>query len=319
VRRLDFTATTREKLLASGADVVVTGAGGWIGRATLEMLESSLGPAFTERTHAFGSTRRSLTLRSGTDVEVKPLHTLSGERVQGHLLAHYAFVTRDRLSQLGTAEFISTNEQISTNIVEHITLTRPRGLLMTSSGAVYQGDDLSENPYGVLKARDERRFFELCHDLDAETPLRVVIPRLFNLAGPFLNKPDLYALGSIIEDVCRGGPVILRSPHPVIRSYVYVADLVDLGFAMMLGDEALPTTPFDTAGEREIEIGELAELVASVLGRPGTAIQRPPSDGSPADRYVGNQRAMTELLRSFAIKRHDLLTQIQATADFLCG
>ena len=48
--RLGFLSDTERKLIESGLDVVVTGGGGWLGQATLEMLETSLGPEMSART-----------------------------------------------------------------------------------------------------------------------------------------------------------------------------------------------------------------------------------------------------------------------------
>jgi nucleoside-diphosphate-sugar epimerase len=186
-----------------------------------------------------------------------------------------------------------------------------------SSGAVYLGDELSTNPYGVLKARDERLFFDIAARLGEEgSAPRVVVPRLFNLAGQFLNKPD-YVLGSIIKDIARGGPIRLHADHLVIRSYVHVRDLVDLAFAMMLGAGPIPRQAFDTGGEREIEVGELAELAASVLGQPGMPIVRPPVEDNRADRYVGDPTMLSSLAHSYGIELTTLARQIEDTASYV--
>jgi nucleoside-diphosphate-sugar epimerase len=140
---------------------------------------------------------------------------------------------------------------------------------------------------------------------------------LFNLAGPFLNKPDHYVLGSIIRDIGRGGPIRLHAAKPVVRSYIHVKDLVELAFAILLGDKPAPLEAFDTAGEGEIEVGELAALAASVLGEPGMPILRPPFDGSLADRYVGDPSVIRSLARSYRIEMHTLSRQIEDTASYM--
>ena len=317
IRRLAFSSITGARLIESGLDVVVTGGGGWLGQATLEMLESAFGPQVASRVHVFGASRRALTLRSGTQLEVHPLAELPRLAVGPHLLAHYAFATREFVAELGPVEYISRNEVIASLVGEHVLRSRPVGVFVPSSGAVYLGDDLSTNPYGVLKVRDERRFLDLAEGTGGMSPApRVVIPRLFNLAGPFLNKPDRYVLGSVIEDIGRGGPVRLTATRPVVRSYVHVADLVDLAL-VMVGDGPVPDGPFDTAGEREIEVGELAELAISVLDRPDTAIERPPLDGTGPDRYVGDPSAMRSLARSYGVELTPLVRQIEDTARYL--
>ncbi len=311
---LSFSSTTTARLVDSGLDVVVTGGGGWLGQATLEMLESWLGPEMASRTHVFASNRRSMTLRSGTRLEVHPLGELSRLEIGPHVLAHYAFATRELVSELGPTDYVARNGEITEGVLAHVRRSRPMGIVIPSSGAVYRGDDLATNPYGVLKARDEQRFGEAARE--AGSP-RLVIPRVFNLAGPFLNKPDHYVLGSIIRDIAAGGPIRLSATGPVVRSYVHVRDLIDLSFAMMVGEGPVPTEAFDTAGERDIEVGELAELTASVLGASGVEIQRPLADGTPPDRYVGDPTVITLLAGLYAIEMKTLPRQIEDTARYM--
>jgi UDP-glucuronate decarboxylase len=315
---LDFSTVTGAQLAHSGLDVVMTGGGGWLGLATLEMLETSLGEQFVTRVHVFASGRRTISLRSGTGLNVSPLGDLSRLNVGPHLLAHYAFATRELVTRLGMVDYVARNEEISQIVADYVRRTRPVGMLNPSSGAVYLGDELASNPYGVLKARDERRFLDAAGEASGRGPdPRVVVPRLFNLAGPYLNKPDHYVLGSIIRDIGRGGPIQLQATHPVIRSYVHVRDLVELAFAIMLDDGPAAIGPFDTVGELEIEIGELAELAASVLGRSGMVIRRPLFDDDMPDRYVGDATRIDSLCRTYRLEMHALSSQIEDTADYM--
>jgi UDP-glucuronate decarboxylase len=317
IRRLRFSSPTETRLRDSGLDVVVTGAGGWLGRATLEMLESSLGDEIAAHVHVFASSGRSMTLRSGAELEVAPLGDLARLRIGPHLLAHYAFGTRDLVPKLGAATYIARNEEITKLVARHVERSRPTGMVIPSSGAVYLGSDLATNPYGVLKQRDEHRFFALAEKLGEEGVVpRVVVPRVFNLAGPFLNKPG-YVLGSIIRDLGQGGPVRLHATRPVVRSYMHIENVVDLAFAMMLGEWPTPLVAFDTAGEREIEVSQLADLAISILGPPDAAIIRPAFDGSPADRYVGNGSVINALARSYGLELYPLARQIEDTAVFM--
>src|SRR5664280_2746339 len=315
--RMRLSPATTDLLVESGLQVVITGASGWLGQATLEMLDSTFGPALPSKVHAYSSTARDLTLRSGTELQARPLEELPGRKVGPHLLAHYAFTTREFVPQFGAADYVRRNEEITGVVANHLVARSPKGIVTLSSGAVYLGDDLEANPYGVLKAKDERLFMNLARESADVANIRLVIPRLFNLAGPFLNKPDRYVLGSVIEYVLRGGPIRLSAARPVFRSYVHVADLVDLCFAILLGDGPVPDGPLDTAGEREVEVGELAEIVARTLGRPDIPIERPPIDPTNPDRYVGDGTMMHNLARDFGLKLKDLVQQIEDTARFM--
>jgi hypothetical protein len=96
-----------------------------------------------------------------------------------------------------------------------------------------------------------------------------------------------------------------------------VADLVELAFSVMLGLVAGPGEPFDTAGECEIEIGDLARLAASVVGLSEAAIERPRVDGTRPDRYVGNGTVLRGLAAQCDLRLIELPDQIGDTARYL--
>jgi nucleoside-diphosphate-sugar epimerase len=308
-----------DRVLAdSGLDVVITGGGGWIGRAVLEMVESALGDSFSTRVHVFGATRKTVRLRSGRRMTSEPLAGLRDLTIGPHVLAHLAFVTREHATSQSLSSYVATNEAISSAVLEFARRAPVEALFCPSSGAVYDPDgvpraDLRSNPYGALKLRDESRFMDVSPLME-----RTAVVRVFNLAGPFVNKLGSYALSSIITDVMQGGPVRLRADHPVIRSYVHVRDLVELAFGVMLGQTAGPGVPFDTAGEREVEIGELASLTARLLGSPEARIDRPPfAEGGRTDRYVGDGAMWNELASKSAVDLAPLEFQILDTAAFI--
>jgi hypothetical protein len=112
-------------------------------------------------------------------------------------------------------------------------------------------------------------------------------------------------------------PVGQRAPHRVERSYVGVADVIAPALAVLLDPGATSVT-FDTAGERVVEVGELAALVLDALGRIGLGIERPPADPAPApDRYVGSPADMWALAARHGVAFEGLVSQIRGTAAYL--
>jgi UDP-glucuronate decarboxylase len=299
----------------------VIGATGWLGQATLDILDSALGPQFAERVIAFGSRGREIKLRKGRHVRIHPLDNLVNLPAdKRYLFLHYAFLTRDKVATYDHNDYVADNAAITDAVSRTITTRKTIGLFYPSSGAVYSkdgtvDDNIAANPYGVLKLRDETHFSQLAKQ--EGIPLAIV--RLFNLAGPYINKVNTYALSSIILDVLRGGPVTLRASHPVIRSYVSILDVIDLALCTLSDREQPIAKPFDTAGEREIELGELAQLCATVLGRPDIPIERPRPSLEPADRYVGDGAVMRARAAGYSMPLASLLNQINETADFLRG
>jgi UDP-glucuronate decarboxylase len=313
---LAFARAESRALSASELEVVVTGTRGWLGRATVDMLESALGDEFPSRVHLYGAAAGELNLRSGARVGVRPLAELPELRCGPHVLVHYAFATREQAAELGLERYLAANRGITALVAEYVERRPPNGMVVASSGAVYLGDDITTNPYGVLKQQDELIFSRLLGSGVAEGA-KLVIPRVFNLSGPFINKADRYVLGAIINDILGGGPIRLSAARPVYRSYLHVEDLVELCFAALLGTGPAPELPFDTAGQQEVEVGELAVTAARLLGRPEMRIQRPRVEQAEPDRYVGDGSTMHQLAAACGIELKDFGRQIVDTARYL--
>jgi nucleoside-diphosphate-sugar epimerase len=297
----------------------VTGATGWLGMATLDVLDIALGPRAGERVIAFGSRGREIKLRAGRSVRVHALDNLDHlANDKRYIFLHYGFLTRAKVAKYSHDDYIAGNAAITDAVSRTVSARKTIGLFVPSTGAVYRkdgtlDDDITANPYGVLKLRDEAHFAQIA----AQLGISLTMVRIFNLGGPYINYVNTYALSSIILDVLRGGRVTLRASHPVIRSYVSIFDVIDLALCTLSDREQPMAKPFDTAGEREIELGELAQYCATVLGRPGIPIERPPLREEPADRYVGDGTAMRARAARYGIALASLPDQINETADFL--
>ena len=109
---LRFSKSIASALTDSDGKIVVTGAGGWLGQATLEMLEQCLGEVFPARVLAFGSRPRALTLRSGRTVECRSLNDLAHVPAEPCIIVHYAFLTKDRLAEFSRESFVKQNDDI---------------------------------------------------------------------------------------------------------------------------------------------------------------------------------------------------------------
>jgi nucleoside-diphosphate-sugar epimerase len=314
-RPLEFGPAVAARVAASREPFVVVGAGGWLGLAALEMLSHALGSRFAQRVRAFGSRPRELTLRSGLRISCGGPAELDALRCGPSVVLHFAFLTRDRVGSMASEDYIGANREISDRIERLADALPATALLMPSSGAVYgPGRELARNrtanPYGALKVEDEERLQRLGERLGA----RVVVPRVFNLSGPYINKVDTYALASILTALLSGGEVALRATRPVIRSFVHVGDLLDVCLAALLDPAGAPFTQFDTAGSESIEVGELARRACRLLGRTDAPIQRPPLGADPADAYVGDPSGWNALCRRYGVTARDLDAQIVDTA-----
>jgi nucleoside-diphosphate-sugar epimerase len=292
----------RAALAASTAPIVITGGGGWLGQASLYLLESLL-PGM-DRVRVYGSRPRALLLRSGREITCEELAALARYDGPPPLFLHYACLTKDRLAGMGTAAFMAGNAEIREVVAGVVARRGAAGFFLPSSGAAY-----APGPYGEAKRMDEARFAALA------VP-RLVIARVFNLAGPFINKTETYAIADFCMALIAGRDIEIRARSRVVRSYVHIDDLLLLALGLLLlGPDG--AQKFDTAGEVEVEVEELARRAAALLGRPEAGIRRASPDGRPDDVYVGDSAALRAIAAGFDLSLRDLNTQIEDTAKDL--
>lgn len=311
---LRFSEEAAHRLRCGPRHVVVTGASGWLGQATLEMLSNALGSDFPQRVFAFGSRSRAVLLRSGQSLPIHQLGDLRALDVQSPLIFHYAFLTKDRLEGLSPEAYRLQNASITETLGRFVERSNAFGLFLPSSGALYAAlRSDSANLYAQMKLDDEHRFAEITKGRGT----RLAVCRIFNISGPFINKVRGYALGSILQDIRNGGPIVLHARKPVLRSYMHVQDVVEVA-ARVLFDDYARTPTFDTVGSETVEVEELACYALAALNRSDICIERAPLDPDAVpDRYVGDGELLRELLKRYDLTPQSLDRQILDTAEFL--
>lgn len=304
-----------QAIRTGGPRIVVTGAGGWIGMATLELLAAALGEKFTARVTCFGSRRRTLRLLDGTPIEQRPLAEICGLQPAPTIVLHLAFLTKDRAEAMDRAAYCAANRAVDQAVLDALDPIGAEALFVASSGAAARAGDPRAAPamrlYGTLKREQEERFAAWAE----QRGKRAVVARIFNISGPHVNKHDSYALASFIRDALAGRAIAIRSPHPVIRGYVAVRELMSLAFALLL-DRRPGVIRFDSGGEA-LELQAIAAIVAEQFG--AVPIGRPSLDHGIVDRYVGDDRAYRALLAEHRIEPVPFPRQVIETAAFLAA
>lgn len=313
INRQQLSDTVIKPLQTGDQRIIITGAGGWLGMATLELLHNALGEAFLNRVRAFGSNNRNIRLRNGVIIQQRALGEVGTLQDTPSLLLHFAFLTKDRVASLDEQAYRRANRLLGETVHDALDKIGVESVFIASSGAVYAANDPGANPalqlYGALKLEDEERFAAWAKRQNR----RAVIGRIFNVAGPYINKHQHYAFAAFILDAIAKRPVCVKAPHRVIRGFVAIRELMSLVFAALLkGQEQI--TRFDTGGTA-MELGEVAEIVASTLGNAGS--RRADITDERIDHYVGNHVVYEALLDQYAIQRVSLEAQILETADFL--
>jgi UDP-glucuronate decarboxylase len=304
-----------ERLARGDERFAVTGASGWFGLATLDLLFAALGPeAFAERVSAFASASRSLRVGGAAQVHARPLPELASLDPPPTHLLHYAYPTPDRVASLGSDAFLRIATDISLAVVAAISRGGLSGVFFTSSGAVYGRDgrlanDLAADPYGATKVLHELAVRQVCRDAGVTS----VVARVFSVSGPSTTGSQLYALGDLVAQVLAGEPIRVRAPGPVLRSYVAITDVVTVALAELL-EPSSPDLVFDTGGDEVIEIGDLARRVGAVLGRPDLPVLRRFDPLLAPDRYLGDPSALAALAARSGVTVLPLDEQIRRMA-----
>lgn len=305
-----FEPHVAEAIRVSETRIVITGAGGWIGLATLDLLHTALGEGFAARVHCFGSNARTLTLQDGTMIEQLPLADLANLPRATTLLLHFAFLTKDRAETMDESFYRAANRAIDDQLLGALDAIGTKAIFVASSGAAASASTApAMQLYGTLKREQEERFA----DWADRTGHRAVIARLFNLSGPYINKHGSYALAAFILDALAGGPIRIRAPHQVIRSYVAIRELMSLVFALLLEDGG-GVIRFNSGGE-PMEMQAIARTIADAFGN--VAIDRPTFDPAIRDDYRGDSAAYATLLASHRIAPVPFAQQVAETTEYM--
>ena len=229
-------------------------------------------------------------------------------------MLHFAFLTRDRVASMGADAFLRANLAITHRVLSAARHAERRvGLVYASSGAVYDpaggfATDVIDNPYGAAKRLDELALRAACRDAGASC----VIPRVFSVSGPYMTKPELYALGDLILQASPRRPPA-DSGHPPRVPLVHRGRRPLVGLHRRRARPANATwcsTRAATSSRSAIS----RSWCATYAGRPDMPIERTWDPAADADRYVADDAAFEQLARTSGVSRESLPDQVAATA-----
>ena len=291
--------------------IVLTGASGWIGTAMLAHLAHRLGEGWQERVRLFGSSARSLGGPTG-DLSVRPLSEISGADVRDAIVVHLAYLTKEKSDQGSETAFALTNQAIDDCVLRAIAQAAPRAVFVASSGAAtLAADGRDRHPYGLAKLDQERRFLEAAK----AQGFPLLVGRIFNLAGPYINKVESYAIGAFATQALLGGMIRIDARVPVFRSFLHVDDLcaIVIGAGLARLDRA---RPIDLCGAEILEMGDLAARVAAAVGGE-IPIVRQQVDVSRPSIYLGAATDTKVLAMSLDLPIRSFDQQVRDTISFV--
>ncbi len=262
----------------SGKRVLVTGAGGFIGSHLTERLVE-LGATTRALVHynALGSwgwlddssVAGDIELQAGDICDRDSVRdAMSGIDVVFHLAALIAIP----YSYRAPASYVRTNIEGTVNVLQAARESGVERIVHTSTSEVYgtaryvpidEAHPLQgQSPYSASKIGADKMVeaYRLSFDIP------VVTVRPFNTFGP--RQSARAVLPTIMSQCLAGGTVKLGSVHPT-RDLNFVANTVD-GFVLAATVPGAIGHTVNLGSGREISIGDLAQLTASLVGRPIT-------------------------------------------------
>ena len=216
------------------------------------------------------------------------------------IIANFAFLTRERVADLGEASFVATNRELMNRFERYASSPTVRGALTVSSGAAVTEP---EHPYGRMKAEEEERAASL-----TTVNRSVVVMRTYSVSGPYVRRPRDYAFSNMI---CQSmeGVIRIESAAPVFRRYCSVADAITVAMRS-IGDGR--SGVFETGGPL-VEMGELAESIRDAVA-PRARILRDLDPAALEQHYHSDNVSWREWSSAVALEPADLTQQIRLVA-----
>ncbi len=287
--------------------VLVTGAGGFIGSHLAERLVEE-GARVRALVHYNALGRWGWLDESPLAGEMEVLagdltdpwsvnRAVQGQQVVFHLGALIAIP----YSYDAPQSYVRVNVEGALNVLQACRQAGVSRLVHTSTSEVYgtaQRVPIAEDhplqgqsPYSASKIGADK----LVESFHLSFGLPVVTVRPFNTFGP--RQSARAVIPTIITQLLAGQPVRLGNLHPT-RDLNYVANTVDGFLAAAQADQAIGRT-INLGSGREISIGDLARLIARLMGKDLGLTQDPARlrpVGSEVERLLADASLAAELL-----------------------
>jgi UDP-glucuronate decarboxylase len=161
----------------------------------------------------------------------------------------------------------------------------PRGFLFVSSsevyGAVSNDASLRESEYGVVDpatvracyAESKRMGESMCVASHQQHGVPTFIVRPFHTYGPGLQPNDGRVFADFAFNVVRGENIVMNSDGSARRAFCYVTDAIAGFFSVLLG--GTPAQPYNVANPAgELSVMELAQLLVGLFPEKQLTVER---------------------------------------------
>ena len=299
---------------ARGARFFITGGTGFFGCWLLESFlhvnrALNLGMTMTVLTRDPAKFKdRSPHLAAAPELELLAgdMATLEPSSARFDYAFHVATETRPNYGAVDPSTLFLANTEGTRRFLNFIRSAGVKKFLFTSSGAVYgmQPTDLPllfehdlrapdtvdpRSAYGESKRVSEMLFALAC----APGVCEGKIARCFAFVGPLLALDANYAIGNLIGDAMKGGPLRIGGDGTPRRSYLYASDLAVWLWSILF--QGRSGRIYNVGSEAHLSIRDLAEKIRDLVA-PAASIEiaRQPVAGADINLYVPSVNRVRE-------------------------
>lgn len=286
--------------------ILVTGASGWLGKSSISYL---LKNNFTSNNIIpAASTKKSITIdKFGTFHAEDFFNFETEEKVDG--IIHLSFLTRDKLNEISFPSYVEINQNITIQAAKLVKKLKPNWVVNVSSGAIFNPktkkieENLDTNPYGFLKAFEERELNLATQEIGAN----LVIGRLWGASGTLMPLNRAYALSDFIYQALTDKKIVIQSNKQVFRRYVDS----EMFMGVLIESALVNQNCVIDSGGPVVEIGKLASIVAESLDV--HEISRPPILDVEIDDYYPRSEQFEEVAIEFNLPISSIYEQVANT------
>ncbi len=288
--------------------IVVFGASGWLGRECINLLSNILGNTFSVKVILIGSSNKSIQVNQ-QNYEITSINDLD-HQTNVDLVIDLAFITQEKLEQLGATKYIELNLELRKKIYNFIYESKPKYVYYSSSGAadidfMSVTKSNSKKVYGELKLASETELKKIAQDLNCN----LLINRIWSVTGLQMQDHSKYAISNFISQALSTNEIKITSSDQVLRSYIDTEDL----FQVCFNDLLLNKSSLLNSGGFQTTLFDLASLVLKVLGSSTTQIPNS-IEKEPGDDYVSKDFKLNDLALRQGLKLKSLEDQIRNTS-----
>ena len=218
----------------SNGNFIITGASGWFGKSAIYEYWKLYGlDSLINNVSAFSSSSKDLRFDEfNYTIKTRPLEELFNEKNPAGII-HTAFLTKDKICELGTQKYINTNKRIINLVSKFLEKNKTCPVIYISSGAASKVNNLNNfkiksDPYSYLKKTEENILEKLAFNR------MVLVFRVYAATGKFIKIPSEFAIANFLQQGIYQNKIDIESEEKVIRSYVNVGCLFELAWKIIL-------------------------------------------------------------------------------------